>query len=93
MPLLAALSTPTIGLAHLALVRTCAAAASAHIKASKRKLSTAQLLAHAEEKERLRRARLAAPDGGGEDAQIGAPRPLCAYPSTYRLARHPQRAG
>jgi len=48
-----------------------AAAASAPIKASKRKLSTAQLLAHAEEKERLRRARLAAPDGGGEDAQIG----------------------
>ncbi|KAL1521580.1 hypothetical protein AB1Y20_021239 [Prymnesium parvum] len=46
-----------------------AAAASAP-KASNKKLSTAQLLAQAEEKERLRRDRLSAPDGGGEDAQI-----------------------
>ena len=46
-----------------------AAAASAP-KASKKKLSTAQLLAHAEEKERLKRERMSSPDGGGEDAQI-----------------------
>lgn len=45
------------------------AAASAP-KASSKKLSTAQLLAQAEEKERIRRERLSAPDGGGEDAQI-----------------------
>ena len=34
-------------------------------------MSTAELLAHAEEAERKKRNRLAQPDGGGEDAQIG----------------------
>ena len=45
------------------------AAAEATSK-GKRKLSTAALLAQAEEAERRRRARLSAPDGGGEDQQI-----------------------
>ena len=34
-------------------------------------MSTAELLAQAEEAERKKRSRLSAPDGGGEDAQIG----------------------
>ena len=46
-----------------------AAAATSPGKAP-RKLSTAQLLAQAEEKQRLKRERLAAPDGGGEAAQM-----------------------
>jgi hypothetical protein len=48
-----------------------AAAAAQPSKANKRKMSTAELLAHAEEAERKKRNRLAQPDGGGEDAQIG----------------------
>ena len=45
-----------------------AAASAPGSKASKKKLSTAQLLAHAEEKERQKRDRLSA--GGGEDIGI-----------------------
>ena len=48
-----------------------AAAASAKPDKAQRKLSTSALLAQAEEAERKKRARLSAPDGGGEDVQIG----------------------
>ena len=48
-----------------------AAAAAQPGKTGKRKMSTAELLAQAEEAERKKRNRLSQPDGGGEDAQIG----------------------
>ena len=48
-----------------------AAAAAQPSKANKRKMSTAELLAQAEEAERKKRNRLSQPDGGGEDVQIG----------------------
>lgn len=45
-------------------------AAAARAPKGKRRLSTAELLAQAEEKERQKKARLLSPDGGGEDVQI-----------------------
>lgn len=61
---------PAVGRSSSSIEFNKIAAAAGKSGKGKRKLSTAELLAQAEEAERKRRARLSAPDGGGEDAQI-----------------------